>query len=66
MAALFPLGHLVATPGTLALLRSRGEDLLPMLLERHQSGDWGEVPPEDARENSFSSSTAMGLSLLTG
>jgi hypothetical protein len=20
-------------------------------LERHASGDWGEVPPEDAREN---------------
>ncbi len=21
------------------------------LLDRHASGDWGEVPPEDAREN---------------
>ena len=51
---LFPLGRLVATPGALALLRSAGEDLLPALLERHRSGDWGEVPPEDARENEFS------------
>jgi hypothetical protein len=54
MAALFPLGRLVATPGALALLRSAGEDLLPTLLERHQSGDWGEVPVEDARENEVS------------
>ncbi len=54
MAALFPLGRVVATPGALDLLRSAGEDLLPALLERHQSGDWGDVPPEDARENEFS------------
>jgi hypothetical protein len=36
------------------LLRSAGEDLLPLLLERHLSGDWGDVPPEDTRENEFS------------
>ena len=54
MAALFPLGRLVATPGAIELIRSAGEDLLPTLLERHQSGDWGEVSPEDARENEFS------------
>ncbi len=55
MAALFPLGRLVATPGALALLkRSAGKDHLPALLERHRSGDWGDVPPEDARENEFS------------
>ena len=54
MAALFPLGRLVATPGALALIRHAGEDLLPALLERHRSGDWGEVPAEDARENEFS------------
>ncbi len=54
MAALFPLGRLVATPGAIELLRSAGEDLLPALLERHRSGDWGDVPPEDARENEFS------------
>jgi hypothetical protein len=54
MAALFPLGHLVATPGAIELLRSAGEDLLPALLERHRSGDWGDVPPEDARKNEFS------------
>ena len=52
--SLFPLGRLVATPGALGLLRSANEDLLPTLLERHRSGDWGEVPPEDARENELS------------
>jgi hypothetical protein len=35
------------------LIRSVGVDLLPALLERHRSGDWGEVPEEDARENEF-------------
>ena len=54
MSALFPLGRLVATPGAIDLIRSAGEDLLPALLERHQSGDWGDVPEEDARENEFS------------
>ena len=54
MDALFPLGRVVATPGALSLLRGAGEDLLPALLERHQSGDWGDVPEEDARENEFS------------
>ncbi|MCA1729216.1 MAG: hypothetical protein LC751_07350 [Actinobacteria bacterium] len=54
MAVLFPLGRLVATPGAMELFRSTGEDLLPALLERHRSGDWGDVPEEDAQENEFS------------
>jgi hypothetical protein len=54
VVALFPLGRLVATPGAIELLRSVGEDLLPALLERHRSGDWGNVLEEDARENEFS------------
>jgi hypothetical protein len=53
MAALFPLGRLVATPGALALLAGAGEDPAG-LLARHVSGDWGEVPPEDVRENNLS------------
>jgi len=47
-AALFPLGRVVATPGALAVL-SPEEPLA--LLRRHQGGDWGEVPSDDAREN---------------
>ena len=46
MSPLFALGRVVATPGALALLTP--EEPLT-LLQRHASGDWGEVPPEDAR-----------------
>jgi hypothetical protein len=53
MAALFPLGRIVATPGALELLASTGTHPLT-LLSRRVSGDWGEVPPEDARENELS------------
>jgi len=52
-APLFPLGQLVATPGALALLAD-GHMNPTELLARHQAGDWGEVPPEDARENELS------------
>ena len=50
MAARFPLGHVVATPGALEALEVSGVSPAK-LLGRHQSGDWGEVPREDAREN---------------
>lgn len=50
----FPLGCVVATPGALEVLgglwgpwRVNAE----LYLERHRAGDWGEIPPEDAREN---------------
>lgn len=46
----FPLGQIVATPGALDLLDRtaiNAEDLL----RRHQSGDWGDVSPDDAEEN---------------
>jgi hypothetical protein len=49
-APLFDLGRVVATPGAMTLLASGGVNPA-RLLERHASGDWGEVPPEDAREN---------------
>ncbi len=50
MAALFPLGRIVATPGALDVLEDTGTDALA-LLRRHVAGDWGEIPPGDAREN---------------
>ena len=53
MAALFDLGAVVATLGALELLVSTATNPAE-LLERHASGDWGEVPPEDARENARS------------
>ena len=52
-SALFSLGRLVATPAALALLLDAGENPAA-LLDRHQSGDWGEIPPEDAKENELS------------
>ena len=52
-APLFPLGQLVATPGALALLADARTNPAE-LLARHQAGDWGEVPPEDGRENELS------------
>ncbi len=46
----FELGLLVATPGALELLDEL--EVSPSgLVERHMSGDWGEVPKADAREN---------------
>lgn len=51
--ALFPLGQVYTTPGARdALTAARmnpGE-----LLARHASGDWGDVPEEDRKENEFS------------
>ena len=52
-APLFSLGRLVATPAALALLAGAVKSPAE-LLARHQSGDWGDVPPDDARENELS------------
>lgn len=49
-APLFPLGRVVATLGALNALVMAGQDP-GELLKRHQSGDWGHVPPADAAEN---------------
>ena len=50
---LFELGQIVTTPGALDALETSGVNPLD-LIKRHVSGDWGEVPPEDAQENDFS------------
>ena len=50
---LFSLGRLVATPAALVLLANAGASPVELLV-RHQGGDWGAVPPEDARENDLS------------
>lgn len=49
-AVLFPLGRIMATPRALSLLASTATSPAE-LLDRHVAGDWGEIPPEDVREN---------------
>ena len=51
--ALFRLGQVVATPGALEALEAAGQRP-EEFLSRHVTGDWGEVPPEDAQENELS------------
>ncbi len=56
----FSLGQVVATPGVLETL-DPSEMLLS--LARHARGDWGELDPEDIRENELS--LAQGFRLLS-
>ena len=44
------LGQPVSTPGALELMMARGVSPFS-LLSRHARGDWGQIPPEDARSN---------------
>ena len=44
----FPLGQLVITPGALERLSAKE---IQLALNRHATGDWGELPEEDEREN---------------
>jgi hypothetical protein len=50
MAALFPLGVVMATPAALSLLYEHDTDPTE-LLDRHQSGDWGDLCMEDRKMN---------------
>ena len=52
-AALFPLGRVLATPGSLGPLEETGTDLTD-LLARHHRGDWGELDAHDRGENAKS------------
>ena len=45
-----PLGHVVATPGALDVVRTHGLDVVG-LLHRHRDGDWGAISDHDARAN---------------
>ena len=51
--ALFSLGQLVATPGALSALGEDGTSA-ESLLQRHVTGDWGELSEEDRQENELS------------
>lgn len=60
--ARFELGHVVATPGALDALRRSGDNAGALIL-RHVTGDWGDVPPEDAVENEIG--VQQGFRLLS-
>lgn len=49
--AKFRLGRIVATPNALARLTQ--DDILNGI-QRHQAGDWGDVPEENRTENELS------------
>ena len=49
MKAKFRLGTLVATPGAVDAAPSR--EALMDLVQRHASGDWGDLDAHDRREN---------------
>jgi len=50
---LFPLGYIVATPGALDAL-ARANQSPQEFLNRHVTGDWGELGDEDKAENNYS------------
>jgi hypothetical protein len=56
----FPLGRIVATPGVIEAVPNH---CILQCLQLHATGEWGEVPPEDARENDYS--THNGLRILS-
>jgi hypothetical protein len=50
MAVSFSLGHISITPSALAALRRHGIEPTT-LLDRHTSGDWGDIDEEDQGRN---------------
>lgn len=49
---LFSLGQCLITPGIKALMECTEFPIIT-LIHRHQSGDWGDLCPEDQQENEF-------------
>ncbi|MFA5407289.1 MAG: hypothetical protein WC343_00790 [Bacilli bacterium] len=49
--AKFESGRKFVTPGVLDVI---SDDVICSLLDRHLAGDWGDVPPADARQNEWS------------
>ena len=58
----FSLGQLVSTPGAIEAMEKVGQNP-HQLVRRHQSGDWGEVSPDDAQENELS--IVLGFRLMS-
>ena len=58
--AKFPLGQIVATS---TALKELDQDDILAAIQRHQAGDWGELPDEDRQENELS--LQQGFPLLS-
>jgi hypothetical protein len=56
----FPIGELVCTRGVALLMNDEADEdkefynFVLSSLKRHVQGDWGELPPEDVKENEYS------------
>jgi hypothetical protein len=50
----------MATPGAMECLKEAGQNPLD-LLDRHTTGDWGDLSEEDKRENEFSMSRRLRI-----
>ena len=59
-----PLGHVVATPGALDIVRAHGLDVLS-LVRRHALGDWGDVGRDDALANDLALDPACPARVLS-
>jgi len=59
---LFDPGRTVATTGAIEAMEAAGQDPVE-LLDRHVTGDWGELDEHDRQENEYS--LANGLRLLS-
>ena len=55
---LFPMGRLLATPAAIAAING---DELVNALDRHLSGDWGDVCAEDRSQNNRALKTGARL-----
>lgn len=49
----FSLGQVVATPGALDALETAAQSAM-VFIQRHASGDWGEIDEHDRAENELS------------
>ena len=58
----FALGQLVATPGVLAAMEKTGQGCAEFL-ERHVSGDWGDLCDDDKQANA--EALEQGLRILS-
>jgi len=59
----FELGHIVATPGALQAFKDAAGARMIDYLDRHVTGDWGDLGEEDRNENELS--VVQGFRILS-